>query len=311
MSNFFKSLKKNSVVQFILCLFRSIYFFQYSYYSKKFKFKILDPLSTVESIRDNKVSIARFGDGEFNIAFKKKGTGFQSYDENLGNDLLNVLRFSKEKSISLGIPHGYTSTKLDKFRVKTFWWSYITRNNHSIRRFVSESQRNEFLDASFTRVITEVNDRDLVNRILDDTKKIWKGKNVLIVEGAGTGFGSGNDLLKETNSVSRIIAPAVNAYSKIDKIRKSIKNFLLEQENLDNVIVLYALGPTATILASDFSSVVQSIDIGHLDLQYEYLKKGFYKRVKINNKYDNEMSDGDQYNIKDDEYQKEIIDSII
>jgi Domain of unknown function (DUF1792). len=124
---------------------------------------------------------------------------------------------------------------------------------------------------------------------------MWNAKNVLIVEGEGTAFGCENDLLDNVNSVHRIVAPAVNAYDKIDDIQKAIRKFLDQQPKIDDVLILTALGPTATILAANFSEFVQTVDIGHFDLQYEYFRRGAYKRVTVKNRYDNEVVNGDKF----------------
>lgn len=303
-------LKKNRVTQFFLSIFRSLYFLPYLYYSKKWKLNILSPLSTVKNINAKKLSVARFGDGEFNIIFRKKGIGFQPYSQELSCDLLNVL--VKEKTgLKVGIPHGYRSVSHDKFRVKAFWWSYVVKHHKDILNFVSKSNSQEYLDTNFTRTITELRDKKYINSVMTSIKNIWREKQVLIVEGSGTRFGSENSLLSNAKSVSRIIAPAVNAYGKIDEIRVAMRDFLTQQKNLDDVVVLIALGPTATVLAGEFDGMVQTVDIGHLDLQYEYLQKGFYKKVKIETRYDNEMVNGFVYVTNNDKkYDSEIIDII-
>jgi len=303
-------LKKNGFLQMLLSFERAMYFFSYKRYTTQLDFEILDPLSTVRRIKKDNLSVARFGDGEFNIVFHQKGTGFQVFNQSLSDDLIEVIKYSQKNKIQLGLPHGYLNSEADKFKVKTFWWAYVAHNYKDIQNFANIAGKSVFLDASFTRVITEMIDKKKVSQVLKNTKKIWTNKDVLIVEGEGTGFGSGNDLLANAKSVSRIIAPAVNAYSKIEEIRTVVKRALAGYGKTNNVVVLFALGPTATVLASNFSTVVQSIDIGHLDLQYEYLQKGFYKRVKVG-KYDNEVINGEEYDIHDDKYYSEIIDRII
>lgn len=60
-----------------------------------------------------------------------------------------------------------------------------------------------------------------------------------------------------------------------------------------NVLVLISAGPTATILAADLSKIgVQSIDIGHLDVEYEWFKRGVTEKVRIPGKYVNEAAQG-------------------
>ena len=76
---------------------------------------------------------------------------------------------------------------------------------------------------------------------------------------------------------------------------------------------MISLGPTATVLAYELCKRgFQSIDIGHLDLQYEFYLKNVTHVIKIPNKYVNEISGG-SLNIspvKDKRYYEEILMNI-
>lgn len=302
-------LKKNKFTQTILVILRTFYLPSYLQITKRFNFKILTALESVKKINSSKLSVSRFGDGEFNILFKAKSIGFQPYSDALRDDLGKVFE-EKNKKLYIGVPHGFEKTKVDKYSVKTFWWSYVVKEHSYIEKFASASNRSIYIDASFTRVITELVDKLQVEAVIKEIKKIWLNKEVLIVEGAGTRFGVGNDLFKESKNISRIVAPAKDAYSKIDEIREAVKEFL-KNKNSEEIVVLLALGPTATILASNFCNYVQTIDIGHFDLQYEYLMKGYYKKVDVKNKYDNELFNGELFaeNL-DGQYSRQIFKEI-
>ena len=59
----------------------------------------------------------------------------------------------------------------------------------------------------------------------------------------------------------------------------------------ENRLILIALGPTATILSYDLYKLgYQSIDIGHVDIEYEWFIRNCTKVVEIENKYVNEAS---------------------
>ncbi|PRO75985.1 DUF1792 domain-containing protein [Lactiplantibacillus pentosus] len=300
--------KKNKVTQFVLTCTRVIYFFPYKWCVRKLHLTIASPEESVQMIVSRRLSVARFGDGEFNLAFQQRGIGFQRFDNELQRQLLDVMTATKAPTVSLALPHGYYDTSEDRFKTKTFWWSYVVRNRHNIANFRKNVGSQMILDASFTRVITELKNKNKINRIIEQIKLIWKKKTVLIVEGSGTQFGNGNDLLASAARVFRIIAPAENAYDKVSQIRHEINSFIDSQETLENVVVLIALGPTATVLAHEFGELVQTIDIGHFDLQYEYLVNGSYDKVKLSNRYDNEMINGNDFiPDKSEKYKSEII----
>lgn len=143
------------------------------------------------------------------------------------------------------------------------------------------------------------------NRFLQ-LKKIWDGRKVLIVEGEHTRTGVGNDLLDNVKSIERIIAPGKNAFSAYGEIREAV----LGQKS--DRLVLAALGPAATVLAYDLAGEgYQTIDIGHLDLEYEwYLKGEGYSQ--IHNKYNNEVPGGTIVeDIYDEDYDRSVIKRIV
>jgi hypothetical protein len=80
-----------------------------------------------------------------------------------------------------------------------------------------------------------------------------------------------------------------------------------------NILILIALGPTATVLSYDLSRLgYQAIDIGHIDIEYEWFLKNATKKIKIKNKYVNEVDNGlnNFTSIKDRVYYKQIIKKI-
>ena len=129
-----------------------------------------------------------------------------------------------------------------------------------------------------------------------------------MIEGRYTRFGVGNDLLDNATSVSRILCPEKDAFAMYDIICDAA----MKQDR--NSIFLLALGPTATVLAYDLTqNGCQAIDIGHLDIEYEWLLKNASKKIKIENKYVNE-ADGilDENNdcLHDAKYQSTIVERI-
>ena len=79
-------------------------------------------------------------------------------------------------------------------------------------------------------------------------------------------------------------------------------------------MILLALGPTSTVLAYDlFKLGFQVVDVGHVDIEYEWFLRKAEKRIQIDNKYVNEVN-GSKYkfrNVTDPNYYKEIISKII
>ena len=77
------------------------------------------------------------------------------------------------------------------------------------------------------------------------------------------------------------------------------------------MLFLIALGPTATVLAYDlFKAGYQAIDIGHVDIEYEWWRMGARCKVKLERKYVNEAPNGNLVADAGEEYNKQIIAKI-
>lgn len=64
---------------------------------KKYDIKVIPASECIDEILSKKVSVARFGDGEFDI-IRGKSIGYQKYDKTLANRMLDmILRGSNDK----------------------------------------------------------------------------------------------------------------------------------------------------------------------------------------------------------------------
>ncbi|MGX7108532.1 GT-D fold domain-containing glycosyltransferase [Facklamia miroungae] len=228
-------------------------------------------------------SLCRFGDGEITwICQNSKGYFGQENSELLSKRLKEIIT-SSHKDVLIGIPNffdemkGYSKVRqnarnvhLSKYAKK--WMELTSREN------------TKYADSLITRVYFG---RKNVNheKMFSKWKKIWESREVIIIEGSATLFGVGNDLLEKASSVQRIIAPAENAFSEYENILKAARKFP------KNTLFLIALGPTATVLAYDLALLgFQAIDIGHLDVEYEWFRSGkeLNKQIPVKGKYVNE-----------------------
>lgn len=253
------------------------------YKIRKKNFKILNDDTTVRLIKKDNLSISRFGDGEFRWISGIENVSFQKSDVKLAKRLKEVLQ-SNIDGHAVCIPYSmfsqkeYTTTNAIQWKklLITYWriWDPLLKN------------KPIYLDANFTRPYIDRKLKSIANYKFDNIKEIWRGKRVLVVEGKNTRFGVGNDLLSNTQKVGRIICPSTNAFDVYDEILQQIKRL---QTYYD--ITLIALGPTATILTYDLarSKAIQAIDIGHLDIEYEWFLMQVKHRVPVPGKYVNEL----------------------
>ena len=134
-------------------------------------------------------------------------------------------------------------------------------------------------------------------------KQLFEGKDLLIVEGATSRSGVGNDLFDKANSIKRIICPSHNAFSKVKEIREKIL------EHSEGRLILLMLGPTAKVLAYQLSQLgYRALDLGHIDSEYEWMKMGAETKVQLKHKHTAEFNfDQDIEFIEDEGYNRQIV----
>lgn len=260
---------------------------------------------TVEEIITCKKSMARFGDGEFSQIVKVNRQKFQKLDERLGNRLEEVLHSSHPDMLiaianNYGSLQDYTESAADAIRI--YMAVGETRKQHME---LLECDR-VYYDAYVSRPYVMYQDHmtEAPKKRFERLKDIWRGRNVIIVEGAQTRMGVGNDLMDDAESVMRILGPAVNSFDCYDAILKTSLAHAKE-----GVLFLIAMGPAAGVLAYDLTvEGYQAIDIGHLDLEYEWFLAGKGERVPVPYKYNNEV-EGDEWaeELQDPVYEGQII----
>lgn len=239
--------------------------------------QIEDAEKTVQDLLEKKLSISRYGDGEFNVLFGVNGL-FQTTNCKLQNKLANILNNPISNHV-VGIPIYWKTPWSLKYESFEYWSSYLLRAyDERIRPFLPINRI--YYDATFTRFYMDHRSNKQAQRIIPQIKKLWNNRSVCIVEGEYTRFAVNNDLLDNARTVSRIICPAQNAFDRYDEILDAIRS----QERYD--VYLIALGMTATCLAYDLAKEgYWAIDIGHADIEYEWFIRKAKSKISIPGKY--------------------------
>lgn len=259
---------------------------------------------TLELLVKEGKSISRFGDCEFTTIKGEVRHKFQTdVDMELANRLKEVLN-STEENLLVAIADNYGDLS-----------KYTDNAQREIRYYMIEEVRSshlqllqkgrEYYDAYISRpyAMYRDNNTDGPQKRFDALKQLWQGKKCVFVEGDKTRMGVGNDLFAGAESIQRILAPAENAF-------RSYEEILAECLKMpkDRMFIL-ALGPTASVLAYDLCKAgYQALDLGHVDLEYEWFIRGQGGRTAIANKYNNELPDGEKVEeVFDEEYLKQIV----
>lgn len=274
---------------------------------KEERWNIKTTKETIEKIIQG-YSISRYGDGEFDIAFRKKELYFQEYDSELSKYLREILNSNLEKLL-VAIPRTLIEIKNLKENEKYFWSRYYLKQKEKLEKNISKDK--VYFDSMISRFyMPYINPEENIESI-DKLIKYFSNKKILIIEGENTRFGLGNSLLKNSSEIQRIILPDRNGFRKYKEVIK----FVLENFTRDNIILI-ALGPTATVLAYEFSKEgYQALDIGHLDVEYEWYLLKAKTKVNLQYKTVSEVSEIKEKEILDkkleDLYLKQIKKKII
>lgn len=258
---------------------------------------------TLELIVDKKVSVSRYGDGEMKL-INNKDISFQKASPFVREKMIETLSSDEENHIVC---------VCDVFGEKInsanpdFWRELLYRYRRIMYKHMIPGK--VYYHAGITRpYIGNKNQKESICWI-NKMKKIWDGREVLLIEGLYSRVGIGNDLLDNAKSVKRILGPEREAFSKYNEIIKEASKF-----DKDTLVML-ALGPCATAMAYDLHKLgFQAVDIGHIDIEYEWALAGSKGKDKIKNKYCNESGVAmteEEKNYTDEIYESQIIAKII
>lgn len=268
------------------------------------KISIANSEETINYIKKNKCSVCRFGDGEFNL-MQGKGNGFQSYNYNLMLRLREVLEQKSSRQVIICIPYTLINQESLMPYARNFWKFYAVR--HIAFLYRSLATQNMYFDSMISRFYIDFKDKKHSAYHISKLKELWENRNIVIVEGNMTRSGVRNDLYSKAASIQRIIAPCKNAFDKYSEIINTIKSNV-DKQNL----ILISLGMTATVLAYDLSKLgYQAIDLGHIDIEYEWLQHKAENKSPVEGKYVNEAGDNGTFSpCTDSAYIEQIISQI-
>lgn len=114
-------------------------------------------------------------------------------------------------------------------------------------------------------------------------EELWNGRNIVIIEGAFSRLGVGNACFAKSKSIKRIIGPAKHSFEKYNDILK--KALSMDP----NSLFILAMGPSATAMAAELAdSERQALYMGHLDVEFDWLRMKAKTKLPIKGKFSNE-----------------------
>ena len=254
---------------------------------------------TIDHLMTSGCSFVRFGDGEMTL-IKGQSINFQRYSPELQERLKQVLS-SDVPGLDIGIAGAFGDlSKLADF-ARRFLQAEMGRNRRLWLRLLNLNR--QYYEAGVTRLYIGRLDVQWARERFERLKSLWAERPVLVIEGQGTRFGIGNDLLAGATQVRRIVCPARHAYDRYPEILATAR------EARGDSLVLVALGPAAKPLTYDLHlEGARVLDVGHLDVEYEWLLREAKTKIPIPGKHVNEARDGHEYGeIDSPEYQSQIV----
>ena len=279
------------------------------------KFRILNSEETIRYIISNKCSICRMGDGEFQMMshYLNKHTAsnynidtFQGYNEDLAKQLIEVYR-SNSRNCLVCIPYAFKDSSVYKGYERIFFEREWLECKDMLLYLEKGLPTRILGDSCCSRFYMSRKDIKDYPQYVQLLRTIWDGKEIILIEGEKSRLGIGNDLFSNSKSIQRLLCPSTNAFDKYDEILKYVKNNLAKSK-----LYLIALGHTATVLAYELSKLkFWAIDIGHVDIEYEWYRRKAKTKIAIPDKYVNEVKEGRIVSLLEDkQYISEIINQI-
>ncbi|WP_293989350.1 GT-D fold domain-containing glycosyltransferase [uncultured Megasphaera sp.] len=246
--------------------------------------QIMSLEDTLNDILEKKLSIARFGDGEFKWMMGIKQQSFQEDNEQM-KQLLNTTFSLRDERLLICIPDAFGDLSKYNTYAVNYWSREMWVRRQKIRKLMGE-ESHVFGNSYVTRFYMDYINKDHVENVISLWRKIFGGRRIYIIEGEFSRLGVGNDLFSTAKSVQRILAPAKNAFNSYQKILSFVKNHVPLQ---DQPLILLALGPTATIMVPFLMEMgYQALDVGHIDVEYEWYKLKATKKIPLLGRYVNE-----------------------
>lgn len=209
--------------------------------------KVIGEFETLDAILSGK-SIARYGDGEFNLALGRDCIS-QKADGLLQRELCDIL-VEDNPNLLVAIPNmDPTGAKFD-----TYWHKYPARYtkhlNHAKTYYSSFITRPDSAQWCATK------------EYWDKVISIWKDRSVHLV--IGTERSLEHSILEETGAAKVTVHSTLptSAYIEIDQLTKTVRKSSSEEE-----VIIICAGAMATCMAARLSKCNrQALDLGHIGM---------------------------------------------
>ena len=226
------------------------------------KIKTVD--ESIDDILKHHFSVARFGDGEFQL-MSGNGIPLQRFDPILQQRLTQVFKSNDDK-LKIAIVRAMWFNKSNLVDLtKHFWRKMGPQFRKTILPYLNTNQ--VYLAAEMTLAYTAFKDYDF-RMYFDKLRKIWDKRDIVIVCGTSVFDKITHNIFDNSKSIEYVYAKSVDAFDEYEILKNKIVTLPKDK------IIILILGPTAKVLAYDLSKAgFQALDMGHIAKAYDWYKK--------------------------------------
>lgn len=239
---------------------------------KKCNIKVHTVEETIDELINTNKSMIRYGDGEITM-IRGRSLVLQQVEPEIIEGLKRMLKYEHEGMI-VTIPEIFDDLSIYRKESRQFWKDHLLFSRKIYEKYCNPDRI--YYNTSVSRFYYSINDKSQCTAWIEGIKQIWKDKDVVVVEGGRTHNGVGNNLLDSAKTVERIIGPSSDAYAKLDELMDCCRNYSKDR------LFLISLGVAAKFLAERlYLEGYRALDIGHLDMEYEWYIHKASKKEKI------------------------------
>ncbi len=226
------------------------------------KIKTVD--ESIDDILKHHYSVARFGDGEFQL-MRGNSIPFQKHNKKLQKRLIEVFN-SDIDTLKVAIVRAMWFDKSNLSDVnKNFWRRYGPSFRKQILPYID--MKRTYYAAEMTLAYTYFKNYD-INTYFEKIRKIWEKKDVVIICGRSVFDNITHSIFDNAKSVDYIYTSATDAFDEYDNLLAKIKKSDTKK------IIITICGPTAKVLVYDLTKMgYWALDMGHIAKSYDWYMK--------------------------------------
>lgn len=222
----------------------------YSEIDDKLTPRIMSMETTMREISDNRMSLSRFGDGEFKAMLRLNGNlKFQDTSPKLRHELTEILQNDdRARNHLIGFP---------EILPGPHWTNVWADYYYELEPLIEGIQK--FANSHVTRPVFFMQWRA---NAIESWRKVFNRRRICVVTGYESRFELLPELFGGATEVEFVRGPSQHAYDDIGGLKSEVLR-------TDCDLALFSLGPAGTVLSRRLAdSNIQALDVGHISASF-------------------------------------------